>query len=167
MGIWQRCRRTPRTARTSGLRSHRSQAAARRLRRSCARPWQSTPYDLTPVFPQLDQFEFHHRLTRTTGVAIVLFTSRGCASGCKAMEEAARRLPPQAHARPRCSRNSTPSAIWRWRARFNVFHLPALFTVRRRALPLRGAGGGEDGVARGRDRRRAGRAGARTTLAVR
>jgi hypothetical protein len=35
-----------------------------------------------PSFPQLDQFEFHHRLARTAGVAIVLFTSRGCAS-CK------------------------------------------------------------------------------------
>lgn len=77
-----------------------------------------------PPFPQLDQFEFHHRLAHTTGVAIVLFTSRGCAS-CKAW----RRLLADYR------RRHTETQVFEVDAErdlaltreFNVFHLPALF----------------------------------------
>ncbi|MDH5229405.1 MAG: thioredoxin family protein [Gammaproteobacteria bacterium] len=37
-------------------------------------------------FNQLDQFEFHHTLAETKGIALVLFTSEGCAS-CRAWQQ--------------------------------------------------------------------------------
>lgn len=77
-----------------------------------------------PSFPQLDQFEFHHRLTHTTGVAIVIFTSRGCAS-CKAWKKLLGEY----------RRRHTDCLVFEVDAErdlalareFNVFHLPALF----------------------------------------
>jgi len=77
-----------------------------------------------PSFPQLDQFEFHHRLARTAGVAIVLFTSRGCAS-CKAWKLLLAEY----------RRKHTETLVFEVDAErdlaltreFNVFHLPGLF----------------------------------------
>jgi hypothetical protein len=74
--------------------------------------------------PQLDQFEFHHRLARTPGVAIVIFTSRGCAS-CRAWK------PVLADYR----RRQLETQVYEVDAErdlaltreFAVFHLPALF----------------------------------------
>ena len=77
-----------------------------------------------PNFPQLDQFEFHHRLAHTAGVAVVLFTSRGCAS-CRAWKKLLAEY----------RRKHTEILVFEVDAErdlalareFNVFHLPALF----------------------------------------
>jgi hypothetical protein len=77
-----------------------------------------------PALPQLDQFEFHHRLARTSGVAIVVFTSRGCAS-CRAW----RRLLVEYR------RRHIDTLVFEVDAErdlalareFGVYHLPALF----------------------------------------
>jgi glutaredoxin len=74
--------------------------------------------------PQLDQFEFHHRLARTPGVAIVMFTSRGCAS-CRAWKSVLadhRRRQLETHVYEVDAEREL--ALTR---EFEVFHLPALF----------------------------------------
>lgn len=75
-------------------------------------------------FPQLDQFEFHHRLAHTPGAAIVIFTSRGCSS-CKAWKHLLadyRRRHLETHVFEVDAERDL--ALTR---EFAVFHLPALF----------------------------------------
>ena len=77
--------------------------------------------------PQLDQFEFHHRLTHTPGLAIIIFTSRGCAS-CKAWRQLLadyRRQHLETHVFEVDAERDL--ALTR---EFGVFHLPALFLYR-------------------------------------
>jgi len=74
--------------------------------------------------PQLDQFEFHHRLGRTPGLVIVVFTSHGCAS-CKAWRRLLadyRRRHLETHVFEVDAERDL--ALTR---EFGVFHLPALF----------------------------------------
>lgn len=76
------------------------------------------------TFPQLDQFEFHHRLGRTPALAIVLFTSRGCTS-CKAWKRLLaeyRRRHLETHVFEVDAERDL--ALTR---EFAVFHLPGLF----------------------------------------
>lgn len=78
-------------------------------------------------FPQLDQFEFHHRLAHTPGLAIVIFTSHGCAS-CKAWKQMLadyRRRHLETHVFEVDAERDL--ALTR---EFTVFHLPALFLYR-------------------------------------
>jgi len=75
-------------------------------------------------FPQLDQFEFHHRLAQTPGLTIVLFTSHGCSS-CKAWKHLLadyRRQHLETHVFEVDAERDL--ALTR---EFAVFHLPALF----------------------------------------
>jgi thioredoxin 1 len=75
-------------------------------------------------FPQLDQFEFHHRLARTSGLSIVIFTSHGCSS-CKAWKRLLadyRRQHLETHVFEVDAERDL--ALTR---EFGVFHLPALF----------------------------------------
>ena len=77
--------------------------------------------------PQLDQFEFHHRLTHTPGLAIVIFTSHGCSS-CKAWRRLLadyRRRHLETHVFEVDAERDL--ALTR---EFGVFHLPALFLYR-------------------------------------
>lgn len=75
-------------------------------------------------FPQLDQFEFHHRLAQTPGLTIVIFTSHGCSS-CKAWKHLLadyRRRHLETHVFEVDAERDL--ALTR---EFAVFHLPALF----------------------------------------
>ena len=77
--------------------------------------------------PQLDQFEFPHRLMHTPGLAIVLFTSHGCSS-CKAWRRLLadyRRRHLETHVFEVDAERDL--ALTR---EFGVFHLPALFLYR-------------------------------------
>jgi len=74
--------------------------------------------------PQLDQFEFHHRLAQTPGLTIVIFTSHGCSS-CKAWKHLLadyRRQHLETHVFEVDAERDL--ALTR---EFGVFHLPALF----------------------------------------
>lgn len=74
--------------------------------------------------PQLDQFEYHHRLARTPGITVVIFTSHGCSS-CRAWKHLLadyRRKRLETHVFEVDAERDL--ALTR---EFAVFHLPALF----------------------------------------
>jgi len=72
----------------------------------------------------LDQFDFHHTLAETSGVALVIFTAPGCGN-CRAMRRA---LSDFGISHPEVSLFEVDAqrdmALTR---EFEVFHLPALF----------------------------------------
>lgn len=75
----------------------------------------------------LDQFVFHHRLSETTGVALILFSAQGCGS-CKQMRLVLEHL----------SRVHLPWSFYEvdvgldqaLAREFEVFHLPTVFVYR-------------------------------------
>lgn len=79
------------------------------------------------TIPALDQFDLHHRLARTRGVALVMFTAAGCGA-CRRMRAA---LTDVLAARPALRVFEVDAGIDQALANeFDVFHLPALFVYR-------------------------------------
>ena len=75
----------------------------------------------------LDEFDFHHRLAATSGVALVIFTSTGCSS-CRAWKALLRDYSKH---QPTLTVFEVDAGHAQALAReFNVFHLPALFLYR-------------------------------------
>ena len=79
------------------------------------------------TLPVLDQFRFHHVLAETPGVALVIFTSTGCAS-CRYWKQM---LSAYREQHPELTLFEVDAgrdlALTR---EFHVFHLPALFLFR-------------------------------------
>ncbi len=79
------------------------------------------------VFTPLDEFGFHHALTGTRGIALVIFTSAGCGS-CRAWK---RLLAAYRTQHPELALFEVDAGHAQALAReFNVFHLPSLFLYR-------------------------------------
>jgi thioredoxin 1 len=78
-----------------------------------------------PPFLPLDEFDFHHRLAGTSGIALVLFSNSGC-STCRAVE---RLMPGAVTPDQRLFRVDAPHSLALTRA-FEVFHLPTLLLYR-------------------------------------
>jgi len=75
----------------------------------------------------LDEFNFHPRLTRTPGTALVMFTGAGCNS-CRAWKQLLERYGAQ---HPDLTMFEVDAGHAQALAReFEVFHLPALFLYR-------------------------------------
>ena len=79
------------------------------------------------AFTSLDEFEFHHALAGTRGIALVIFTGAGCGS-CRAWK---RLLVAYRTQHPDLALFEVDAGHVQALAReFNVFHLPALFLYR-------------------------------------
>lgn len=77
-----------------------------------------------PNLPQLDQFDFHARLSDTPGAALVMFSSPDC-GGCRHLRpvlQALRRQRPHWHVFEVDAQRDLALTH-----EFEVFHLPALF----------------------------------------
>lgn len=82
---------------------------------------------MNPAPRQLDQFEFHHTLAGTPGIALVCFTAPHCGA-CRAMRRALGELSvtrPDIHLFEVDSQRDAALA-----REFDLFHLPALFLYR-------------------------------------
>jgi thioredoxin-like negative regulator of GroEL len=78
-----------------------------------------------PELESLDEFQYHHRLKETGGIALVLFSSPTCGT-CRVVEG---RLPREAPAGVRLFKVDAQLSPALARA-LEVFHLPALFLYR-------------------------------------
>lgn len=79
----------------------------------------------TAPLQALDEFDYHRRLNAVDGLALVLFSSAGCAT-CRQVE---RLLPDAAPAGVRLFKVDAQKSLALTRA-FDLFHLPGLFLYR-------------------------------------